>query len=400
MKNSNLLVSDDAIFEIKSEQDKQKVLTYISADEWISPYIYECHALELPDAPLFFGQFKQDFMVEMPTGTYRVPPMENSDEELSETARDTGLILVYPEKGHLVAKPTRYTAFTTMCARAGISGSTICNSQKKPLLNVLPLAEKATWLSRGFSLHLAPCKILYRDGKVSSMLSAEYEVLPADMAVPAFEDRIKKDHPALELSAGMLSHEYLYLDYLLNNKEMEESFFYMLQDFGIKCDAIKAGVRFSTSDIGSSCMSAAPFYKIDDMVVRLGDPIVLSHERGHSIEQFIGKLGALGMLFKESEDAVEVLGNTKIKHPAGCFWHILDRNPALKAGSESIADALDATYPAGCTAIDVFLSLNQIIQDRNNKRTLSPTQLINLSETVAKLLLIDYTEYDKVWIED
>lgn len=39
MKNSNLLVSDDAIFEIKSEQDKQKVLTYISADEWISPYI-------------------------------------------------------------------------------------------------------------------------------------------------------------------------------------------------------------------------------------------------------------------------------------------------------------------------------------------------------------------------
>ena len=216
MKNSNLLVSDDAIFEIKSEQDKQKVLTYISADEWISPYIYECHALELPDAPLFFGQFKQDFMVEMPTGTYRVPPLENSDEELSETARDTGLILVYPEKGHLVAKPTRYTAFTTMCARAGISGSTICNSQKKPLLNVLPLAEKATWLSRGFSLHLAPCKILYRDGKVSSMLSAEYEVLPADMAVPAFEDRIKKDHPALELSAGMLSHEYLYLDYLFS----------------------------------------------------------------------------------------------------------------------------------------------------------------------------------------
>lgn len=396
-----LLVSDDAIFTIVTEEDKKAVLEFLAKDEWSEPYIMECSVKDIPDTPLFFSLYRENFEVEVSSGAKLcVPPLDASDDELSETARDIGLLLIFPKNGELVGKPTRYTAFSSICARAGISGSTITNSDEKPLLSILPLVEKAQWLSRGFSLHKATCKILYRDGKVSSMLSADYEIMPANEVVPRFENRVRKEHPNMTFASGMLSHEYLYLDYMLNNTDMEESLLAMLEEYNVHASSIKAGVRFSTSDIGNSCVTAAPFYDIDGVRVRLGAPIALSHDHGHKCEHFIKLLDGLAMVFKESEDRIEELGNMEIKHPHGCFMHILDKNRTLKTGSESIADGLDAEFPSGCTAIDIYLALNRIIEERNNKKPLSPTQLINLSETIAKLLLIDYKEYDRIWTEE
>lgn len=198
----------------------------------------------------------------------------------------------------------------------------------------------------------------------------------------------------------MFSHEYLVLDYMLNDDIMEDSFISMLSEYGVSAKTVKAGVRFSTSDVGNSCVTAAPFYDLDGARIRLGKPICLSHDKGHSIEQFIKMLNGLAMVFKENEDLVEKLGNTQIKHSGGCFLHIIDKNRSLRSGSEDLADELDAEFPAGCTAIDVFLALNKIVEVRNSRKELNPTQLINLTETIAKLLLINYTDYDHVWTDE
>ena len=80
--------------------------------------------------------------------------------------------------------------------------------------------------------------------------------------------------------------------------------------------------------------------------------------------------------------------------------HIIDKNRSLRSGSEDLADELDAEFPAGCTAIDVFLALNKIVEVRNSRKELIPTQLINLTETIAKLLLINYADYDHVWTDE
>lgn len=396
-----LLPMDTSVFLIKTEDDKKDVLNFLAKDEWSEPFIYDCFVKEIINAPLFFGTYREKFEVETPSGAvFRVPSLDNTDDELSETANDIGLLLGYPKDGDLVVKPTRYTAFSSICARAGLSGSTITNMNDKPLQSVLPLVEKAQWLSRGMTLHKSRCKILFRDGKVSSMLSSDYEIIPANKVVPKFEKTVRKDHPDMSFVSGMLSHEYLYLDYMLNNTEQEAAFIAMLNKYKVKPTSVKAGVRFSTSDIGGSCVTAAPFYDIDGVRTRLGKPLVLSHDRGHKVEDFIKLLDGLAMVFKESEDRVEELGNTEIKHPRGCFMHILDKNPSLKADSEDIAANLDVLYPSGCTAIDIYIMLNRIVDERNKRKPLSPTQLINLSEAIAKLMLIDYHEYDHIWVEE
>ena len=209
MENT-FFTSDDAVVTLKTEADKEKVLEFIAKDEWYTPYIWECFAKEIANAPLFFEQYKEQFETELPNGLKcNVPALDNSTEELMEPAKATGLMLGFPANGGIVVKPTRYTAFTSICQRAGISGSTISNMDEKPLISVLPTMEKAQWLSRGFSLHKADCKILYRDGKVSSMLSKEYEILPANETIPRFERKLREDHPDLTFSSGMFSHEYL-----------------------------------------------------------------------------------------------------------------------------------------------------------------------------------------------
>ena len=300
MENT-FFTSDDAVVTLKTEADKEKVLEFIAKDEWYTPYIWECFAKEIANAPLFFEQYKEQFETELPNGLKcNVPALDNSNEELMETAKDTGLMLGFPANGGIVVKPTRYTAFTSICQRAGISGSTISNMDEKPLISVLPTMEKAQWLSRGFSLHKADCKILYRDGKVSSMLSKEYEILPANETIPRFERKLREDHPDLTFSSGMFSHEYLVLDYMLNDDIMEDSFISMLSEYGVSAKTVKAGVRFSTSDVGNSCVTAAPFYDLDGARIRLGKPICLSHDKGHSIEQLIKKLKGLAMVFKEN----------------------------------------------------------------------------------------------------
>lgn len=399
-----LLATDTSIFAIKTEQDKADVLSFIEKDEWYQPYILECFVKEILNAPLFLDQYKEPFEVEYHDGIkINVPGMDSSDEALLETAQDTGLLLGFPQgdqgSGGIIVKPTRYTAFTSICQRAGLSGSTITNSENKPLLSVLPIYEKAHWLSRGFSLHRAPCKILLRDGKISCMLSNEYEIMSADKVVPEFEDAIRKDHPDMFFVSGSFSHEYLLLDYMLNDPIMEESFIAMLQEYNISVTTVKAGVRFTTSDVGNSCLAAAPFYDIDGLRVRLGKPISLSHDKGHTISQFVEKLSMMALVFKECEDRIEELGNISIKHPKGCFLHILDENRTLRSGSEGIADTLDATFPAGCNAIDIYLALNQIVEVRN-QRGITPTQLINLTETISKLMFLDYTVYDHEWEDD
>ena len=61
---SELLPFDTSVFEIKNDADKQKVLDFISLDEWSTPYIEECFIKDIPDTPLFFDMYKKDFEVE------------------------------------------------------------------------------------------------------------------------------------------------------------------------------------------------------------------------------------------------------------------------------------------------------------------------------------------------
>lgn len=399
------LENDMSVAILKNETDKEKCLEYLKNDKWLFPYIYECQLACVPENSLSNLDMDTEYLKSIDSNFDKleieslgfVPIIGNSDNK--------GFLLIIPDnlEDKWKACPVRYTAFSSICDRAGLKGSTILNDEPKPLLDVLPKLEKAAWLTRGFSLHKANCKILLRDGKISAMLSKDYEIFPAHEIVPQFEKKLKEDYPDLIFESGMLSHEYLLLDYDLNNNILENNFKITLEQTGAKnIDSVKAGVRFTTSDIGYSKMLAAPFYSINGVKMRLGKPLEIRHDNGNSTEKFIQDMDSLGMLFKESEDRIEELGNMDIMYPRGCIQQLsMDRklNQIPKQIIDSAIDSLLANPIDNCTAVDIFLKLNEMLEILNQQKALSPTRYINMSEEIAKLLYIDFRLYDKPFVE-
>ena len=396
-----IYLKDEEVKNSSTEEMKDEVLNYIRKDIWAEPYIYECAMVPVPVGSKMFQSFSDNEIevVKTPEETVIVNPecIIETDAELEQAEMEKDMLFLYPLEGKMQVYPTRYTAFTSICQRAGLSGTTITNADPKPLVDALPVIEKAHWLSRGMSLHKAPCKVLLRDGRISAMLSAEYEILPAYEAVPLLEEELGKEHPDYKFTSGALSHEYLVLNYVLNDPVMEGSFKLLLESFGMNVNTLSAGVQFTTSDIGNSMMQAAPYYVVDGLKVRLGKPVGIRHDKGKKMHDFKNELQKLGMLFKEAEDQVEKLGNTDIFNPELCFTNIIDAHKTLKYGSDEVLEEIKTDYPVGtsCTAVDIFFYLNKIIEVRNAKKAMTPTQMINLSEEIAKLMYIDFKVYDK-----
>ena len=293
--------------------------------------------------------------------------------------------------------PTRAIAFPSICDRAGLSGPTISNFGALQTRRVLPVIDKAAWLSRGMSLDSRKCKILIRDEKVSAMLSANYAILPADQLVRIAETEIAKEHPDFSFVDASISHECLHVHYLTNNPNTDGRFQLLLRDIQYgDFETVKCGIGFATSDVGLSSAYAYPFFKIKDMCIRFGDSIAVKHNGGNTVETFAEKMEKVGVIFKEAEDQVEKLGNTDLNSVVEVVRKIVAENPTIfpKAVSDEVIAELDAEMDTSGTAIDAYIALNDIITRYCATKNFDPALQLNLMDRVAKFLYFNYKKYD------
>lgn len=391
------LKSDD---EVKTLETKEALWEYLNFrkehDEWLNVYINEMGAIGVKNEPLFIPQYCTKLKVKKNGYTIDVPDIDYQTTENEECIQDTGLFLVLPYKNRISCFPTRRIAYPTICKRADDDCGTMYRFDPRPSKQVLPIDEKAERLSRDYLLYSDNCKILYRDGKISAALSKEYAILPADELVGALEAQLKTDHPEYKFDRGSVDHEYLVAEYLLNDQEMEETFRLTLNDAGADFSELRAGVRFSTSDVGLSKVYATLFYDADGVRTTLGSGVELEHKGENSVEMFAVQCEKLGMLFKESEERIEQLGNMEIQNVSGTVHKIREMYPFFpKTISEEVEEELRIRYPNGGTGIDVYLALNDIVQRHAKQMNLSPTRYLNLSESVAKLMGLPFDHIDK-----
>lgn len=292
--------------------------------------------------------------------------------------------------------PTRRIAYPSICKRGDDDSMVMARFDPKANKQVLPINEKADRLTRDFQLFSDNCKILLRDGKVSAVLSKEYVILPADKMISILENQLKQDHPDFTFNRGQVSHEYLMVEYLMNDEEMEQSFRLKLNDAGADISELKAGIRFSTSDIGASKVYASVFYDADGVRTTCNSGIALEHKGEASPQLYTESCKQLGMVFKESEELIEKLGNMNISDVAGVVQEIRENYSIFPKGiSEKVEAELRIQYPGGGTAIDVYLALNDIIQRYSEENKISPTRYLNLSEQVAKLMHLPFERIDQ-----
>ena len=398
MNNKKYLANDEAVVELKSEKDLKEYLAFRKEhDVWYTPYVNECKIVGVSNTLLFFEQEANDIK-----GSEKFGVSLKCDcirETVEEAAADNGILIVFPSNDHYEVYPLRYTGFIDLCKRSGLEGRTMTLMQKKGQIEALDTHTKGQWFSTGCKLNGESCKILIRDGKASNMKSKEYSIIPADEAVSALEMELSGSWPEYTYSTGMVSHEYLIVDYLLNDTAMEESLRLRLESLGLKCQgSVQSGVRFSTSDVGNSCVTAAPYFTINGTKVRIGNPIAVRHNSENNATKFSEQLIKMATLLREAEDKIEELGNTNINCIVGCVQNVCEKYSNLiptKAAEKVIDDLLVQYGTTGSgTAVDVFIALNEIVNVQNVLKPMNPTQLIKLSEGISQLMFVDYEEYD------
>ena len=386
--------------EIKTFETKEELMEYLKYrsenDIILTPFINETGVVHIPNEPLFIDQYCTNVKLDKNGYTISLPDIDISDEDVESCIREEGgFFMVCPKDNKITVIPMTEYAYVGTCQRTGDECATMNRMEESTNRKVLPGAEKAARLTRDALLYGDSCLLLLRDGLIQTNRSKEFVYFDNLEFVERLEEQLKKDHPDADFYSGSVSRENLLVEYALNDVEMEETFRLALNDAGADVQSLKAGVRFTTSDIGYSALRVTFFYEADGIRTMLDGGITLEHKGENGLDRFSTELFSLGSLFKDAEERIEELGNTDINDVAGCIARIREKYTFLpKKAADDVENKARAKFVSGGTAIDVYLALNEIIQLHAAQETLSPTRYINLSEQVAKLMKLPYDKID------
>jgi hypothetical protein len=352
-------------------------------------YTTECHALGVIDAPLFNSDIrkKEGFSDE-----------ELSDESFSEAASSNQYLMVIPIDDKLQVCAVRDNALRDVLKIAGCDcpmALTVAeNRQRKP-----QAAEfRSAMVTNGLHAYKHKAHVLIRDGKLEHFKGPRYQVLPEWDGYHALKSYLDAEYPNNSYVSGEVSHEYLSVildtgDDLacVNLKET-------LISTGYNATNVSLHLRYTTSEVGNAAMRVTPLFNIDGIDIPLAEGIEVRHDAGNSIDMLASKLPHIAEMAKEAEDAVEVLGNTDIKHLDGCFQRIADELNIFPV--QRVNDKINELSLVGSgTAIDIYLSLIEVATLMlANKHDVG--LYVRSSEAIAKTLHWNYKNFDKAVMDD
>ncbi len=318
-----------------------------------------------------------------------------SEDSIQECISDTGLFLKFYDKSKkkFCTVPLRYTAISSLFSRAGVGGRSFYNMEERMGMRVLSLKEKAAFISKCLKLYDETCKILVREEKVSAVLSNVYAVLPMNELEEAVTALLEREYPLSELKSGQLTHEYISLVWDLNEVDMEEELKYKIEEIEGTAKAVTSCLKFVTSDIGNANASIYPYFIVDGTMLRCGRPIEIKHMGKKTVTDFAKKLPQVNSMFKNDMNRLKQLCDVDIKHPADCFRAVAKYAGLPKKPSMKLAEGLNEM--TNCTAFDVYFHLHNIVTDmQEQKDTMAVAAMINLQESVASTLYLDFKEFD------
>lgn len=290
--------------------------------------------------------------------------------------------------------PLRYTAIRSLLDRAKIGGFSLYNEEEDAGIEVLPLQEKANIINKCLSLYAQSAKVLYRDEKISAIMSGQYAVLAEKDIVEAVEGCLKNNFPKAEFLTGSVSHEFFRMEYALNADEIEEDILMTLNDNGIAVDRVKAMLGIFTSDIGSAAATVYSYLDLDGQKMYYGKPFAIKHIGQRTGDDIAKSVNKLYSLFQNNPEDFKAMSETVIENPAGCLRSIAKEFELPKKYSMAAATALEATEKATCTAYEIFWYLNDIVR-RFDEEKKDMYRSLKLQETVAETVKINFKRFDK-----
>lgn len=385
--NSRVLIKDNEIFKTTDINELKAIIEYRKKNDNI--LIADVSDLKL------VHRFKDETTAEFKTRVNAAIPVEEIEAHI---VSGNGLFLdfnteVNGKMRHGVL-PVRDIALNSIFERARCNCFTISNFEAGQDYQVMPLETKIAFVNNAFKLYGGKAKVLYRDRKVTSVMSGQYYHISYESMDNGL-NALKDDFPDIAFEEASVSHEFFKETYSLNSDEVEEDIALAMSDAGRPVDKVSVTISAYTSDHGKV---AATFYgkiKLDDKSILFGSPESVKHA-GKKSEAIVKEAAKkLYTSFKENEERIKALPTISINHPAGCFRLICKEFHMPKKQACVIADNLEGRK--GVTAYEIYFLLNELVADVEESGK-DPIRTMVLQDEVARVLRADFKKYDKEFL--
>ena len=299
---------------------------------------------------------------------------EVTDEDLETSMANSKLMAMVHVLGSRKIYPLRYTAFSHVCARAGLGGRSITDLRSRRRHDEIDSTKRAEMLNECLRLYKDRTNVLVRDGKITAMMSGDendYKVLPAADLLKALTDKLEQEFPGYIMIDGKLSHEIVVATFDLGSDGLCNQIKGVLRGYGVEANDVKARLRFSTSDVGLSEARLAPVVEVDGVTLGMGNTYEIKHSGQASVEKF-GELADKVLInYRDNIADIERLASIHVRNARKCLESLYE-NIGIKGYAKEldvVANRIEAEHVSGeCTAFDLLYYLNEMVYLREEQQ--------------------------------
>ena len=361
-----------------------------SNSEWI-PGVPRTSLTVLPlDAPMFVQEAVNKYGLDQDVAM----------DTVDDTRSGTHLLVQYQNKVWCLRDTGRSTLYTS----AGQIGPANAN-----MVRAQAYSDLAQSMNIGLKYAKGNALLLVRYGKLSALHSGAadgYAVMPISELLAATKRMLNRRFGMPKFVSGLNSHSYTYATWEL--PDVQSALVEKYQQALSKAVSHHHStnwmpvVRFSSSDTATSSAVLMPKLR------SCGGGYAFSFVKGIRVEHTIKTSGSeygldkfateaegLYALFEDGEKMMEELGKQEIANPVNCLVGICAQLKIPRKYADPARDEIEtfAISTPRMSALDIYLSLAQV-PAYAEKAGASQMKILELEETVAKILNMDMSDYD------
>lgn len=319
-----------------------------------------------------------------------------SDDAISDCMKENGIVLRFPIGDRYAGVPVCNNAMGAVGDRINLRGRGLYAVEETKVFEPYTPGEKAAIANIGLQHNKGKMTVLIQDETVITTRSSEYRYLPTKGVIEAFEEVLSEEGFSYEFTGGTLDRQLMIAEYKIQggNTNLARK----LQGCGFDCGEVAVKAKIVTSDCGESAVRIYIMLEFDgNRQIFNSETASLIHNKGATVEKFKSRtMPSAISLITQTEKRVLKLASVQIENAGGCLRNIASKLHLPKEASLQVGEDMDDMYPTGCTALDVYCNLYEIIQvkQRQQGENFTPAQLLAFNEKVSKALLMDFSMSD------
>jgi len=320
--------------------------------------------------------------VQQLTESYRQRGME---DVINDTQKNAKLLL----NVNGATYPVRRTAFKTIFERARVSGNSLTEIPREQLAEVLNYCMD---VAKGQAL------IKHSEEKVCAVHAggdSDYAILEISELFSRTAEFLAREFPKNTFLGASFEHAFVTGAWSLCDDSLLDSYRQALIRHGLPASGLKAAVRLSTSDVGTSGANLYPtLMTANNRSVTLGHNIKLAHKDGATLDDFDEKLK---MIFPQCEAALERLANllnVDVRYPKNAMLAVMKHiGIPKKLSFETVALFIAQNGEGACTAHEIYYGIAEAVFQLQSEGA-SGTKIVELEDKVARALNVKWPDFD------